>query len=57
MAREAIIAGRHLLKLYDLLSYHRVAWVRELPKGKDFMDKGHTVVTGITINRITEMPA
>jgi hypothetical protein len=55
--REAIIAGRHLLKLYDLLSHHRVAWVRELPKGKDFVDKGHTVVTSITISRITEMPA
>ena len=55
--REAIIAGRHLLKLYDLLSHHRVAWLRELPKGKDFMDKGHTVITGITISRITEMPA
>ncbi len=57
VAREAIIAGRHLLKLYDLLSHHRVAWVRELPKGKDFMDKGHTVITGITIRPIKEMPA
>jgi hypothetical protein len=55
--REAIIAGRHLLKLYDLLSHHRVAWVRVLPKGKDFMDKGMTVVTSITVGRITEMPA
>lgn len=57
VAREAIIAGRHLLKLYDLLSHHRVAWVRELPKGKDFGDKGHTVITSITINRIKEIPA
>jgi hypothetical protein len=55
--REAIIAGRHLLRLYDLLSDHRVAWVRELPRGKDFMGKGQTVVTGITIRRITEMTA
>jgi len=57
VAREAIIAGRHLLKLYDLLSHHRVAWVRELPKGKDFRDGKATVITGITISRITEMPA
>jgi hypothetical protein len=57
IAREAIIAGRHLLKLYDLLSHHRVAWVRELPKGKDFMDAKATVITSITINRIAEMPA
>jgi hypothetical protein len=55
--REAIIAGRHLLKLYDLLSHHRVAWVRELPKGKDFMDGKATVITSITIRPITEVPA
>jgi hypothetical protein len=54
--REAVIAGRNLLKLYDLLSNHRVSWVRELPKGKDFLDKGMTVVTSITVGRITEMP-
>ena len=54
--RQAIIAGRHLLKLYDLLSHHRVAWVRELPKGKDFLDSQMTVVTSITVERITEMP-
>jgi hypothetical protein len=55
--REAIIAGRHLLKLYDLLSNHRIAWVRELPKGKDFIDRGHTVITGIMVRPITELPA
>jgi hypothetical protein len=54
--REAVISGRHLLKLYDLLADHRVAWVRELAEGKDFLDKGQTVVTGITVQRITEMP-
>jgi hypothetical protein len=54
--REAVIAGRNLLKLYDLLSNHRVSWVREVPKGKDFLDKGMTVVTSIKIGRITEMP-
>lgn len=55
--REAILTGRHLLKLYDLLSHHRVAWVRELPQGKDFGDKGQTVITGITIRPVTEIPA
>ena len=55
--REAIITGRNLLKLYDLLSSHRVAWVRELPKGRDFLDAAATVVTGIRVERITEMPA
>jgi hypothetical protein len=52
-----LYAGRHLLKLYDLLSDHRVAWVRELPKEKDFMDAKATDISSITINRNTEMPA
>ena len=55
--REAVITGRNLLKLYDLLSNHRVAWVRQLPKGKDFLDAAATVVTGIAVERIKEMPA
>ena len=55
--REAIISGRNLLKLYDLLSHHRVAWVRELPRGKDFKDAAETVVTGIVVNQIKEIPA
>jgi hypothetical protein len=54
--REALITGRNMLKLYDYLSNHRVAWVRELPKGKDFLDVPETVVTGIKVSRITEMP-
>jgi hypothetical protein len=37
--------------------YHRVAWVRELPKGRDFMDKGHAVITGMAIGPVTEIPA
>ena len=55
--REAVITGRNLLKLYDLLSYHRVSWVRELPKGKDFLNASAMVITGIAVNRIAEMPA
>jgi hypothetical protein len=55
--REAVITGRNnLLRLYDLLSNHRVAWVRELPRGKDFLDAAATVVTGIAVERIKEMP-
>jgi hypothetical protein len=54
--REAVISGRNLLRLYDLLSDHRVAWVRQLPKGKDFLDAAATVVTGIAVERIKEMP-
>ena len=57
VAREARISGRNLLQLFDLLSYHRVAWVRELPPGRDFKDGKVTVITGITVGLITEVPA
>ncbi len=56
VAMEARITGRHLLLLYDLLSYHRIAWVRELPQGRDFRDKDEkaTVITGITVEPVKE---
>jgi hypothetical protein len=54
--RKAVITGRHLLVLLDMLSDHRIAWVRELPKGRDFKDGKTTVITGIAIERVTEMP-
>jgi hypothetical protein len=55
--REAVITGRNLFGLFKLLSDHRVAWVRALPKGRDFIkDPAATVVTGIVVNRIKEMP-
>ena len=57
VAREARISGRNLLQLFDLLSHHRVAWVRELPPGRDFKDSKVTVITGITVGLITEVPA
>jgi hypothetical protein len=57
VAREARISGRNLLQLFDLLSYHRVAWVRELPPGRDFKDGQATVITGITVGPILEVPA
>ena len=54
--RKAVITGRHLLLLHDLLCEHRVAWLRELPKGRDFLHKDATVITGITIERLEESP-
>jgi hypothetical protein len=54
--RKAVITGRHLLTLFDLMAFHRIAWVRELPKGRDFKDGKATVITGIAIERITELP-
>jgi hypothetical protein len=57
IAREARISGRNLLLLYDLLAHHRVAWVRELPLGRDFKEGKATVITGITVGPVTEFPA
>jgi hypothetical protein len=54
--RKAKITGRHLGLLHDLISDHRIKWVRELPKGRDFKDKDDkaTVITGITIEPVKE---
>jgi hypothetical protein len=57
IAREARIRGRHLLLLFDLLSYHRIAWVRELPEGRDFKDTQKPVIRSITVEPIKEFPA
>jgi hypothetical protein len=46
---EVRIEGRHLDVLADLLAYHRVAWLRELPPGKMSHEKNVAVITRITI--------
>jgi hypothetical protein len=54
--REARITGRHVVTLYDKIADHRIAWVRVLPKGRDFHDAAETVITGSVIERITQIP-
>lgn len=46
---EVTIAGRKLNRLVSYLAGHRVAWVRELPKGKLGQEDGIPVVTAILI--------
>jgi hypothetical protein len=46
---EVRIEGRHLEVLADLLAYHRVAWLRELPPGKMNHEKNVAVITRIAI--------
>lgn len=46
---EVRIEGRHLDVLADMLSYHRVAWLRELPPGKMHHEKNAAVITLITV--------
>jgi hypothetical protein len=50
---EVRIEGRHLDVLADLLAYHRVAWLRELPPGKMLHEKNAAVLTRIAV-RILE---
>jgi hypothetical protein len=47
-ATEAVLEGRHLDTLYDLIGDHRIRWVRELPPGRDFQDPDKPVVNRIT---------
>ncbi len=44
---EVRIEGRHLMALYDKIGHHRIAWVRELPKERDFREEGATVINRI----------
>lgn len=54
VARKVIITGRQMLFMYDMLTEHKISWVRELPKGRDFRerDDNATVVTSITIEPV-----
>lgn len=46
---EVRIEGRNLDKLFDLIGYHKISWVRELPPKLGFIDANEAVVTRITI--------
>jgi hypothetical protein len=46
---EVRIEGRKLDKLFDLVGYHKIAWIRELPPKLGFTDPTEPVVTRITI--------
>ena len=49
---EVRIEGRHLDLLADMLAYHRVAWLRELPPGKMHHEKNAAVLTRITLSEL-----
>ena len=53
---EVTIAGRRLDELHNYLGDHRVAWVRELPKGKVVRDDGSSVVARIEIGQAEGWP-
>ncbi len=49
---EVRIEGRHLEALANMLAYHRVAWLRELPPGKMHHEKNVPVITRITLTQV-----
>ena len=49
---EVRIEGRHLDLLADMLAYHRVAWLRELPPGKMHHEKNAAILTRITLTTL-----
>lgn len=49
---EVTLAGRRLEQLTNYLGHHRIAWVRELARGKLGVDEGGPVVTGITVREL-----
>jgi len=42
-----VIEGRNLLRLYDYIAQHRMAWVCELPEERDFEDDRAAVARSI----------
>ena len=49
---EVMLYGRRLEQLTNYLAYHRIAWVREQPKGKIVQETDAPVVTGISIKEL-----
>jgi hypothetical protein len=49
---EVRIEGLRMDAMPDYLAYHRIAWVREMPRGTMLADKTAAVVTGITITEV-----
>lgn len=51
---EVIIAGRNLGKLHVYLGQNRLAWMRELPKGKMLQNREAPVITGLSVRPVAK---
>lgn len=49
---EIVLEGRNLSTLHAYLGQNRIAWVRELPPGRDFKEDGATVINRIAIRPV-----
>jgi hypothetical protein len=47
VAVAVVIEGRNLWRLYDYITQHRIAWVHELPEGRDFEGERAAVIRSI----------
>ncbi len=46
------IKGRNLRKLYDYIHQHRIPWIMEVVRERDFVPDGQAVVTSVTFSSI-----
>jgi hypothetical protein len=53
---EIVVEGRNLWSVFDYISVHRMPWVRELAKERDFEDETTTVIHRITIRPVSPEP-
>lgn len=51
---EVICEGRNLMFLPDYLRQHRIAWLRELPQGRQVSDPQAVVITRMTVKAVEE---
>lgn len=51
--QEVRLSGRNLHAIRDYLGYHRLAWIRQISKERDFLGDGEEVVTNVEIAVIT----
>jgi hypothetical protein len=49
---QVTLSGRNLDTIHAYLGHHRIAWVRELPKGKLQAERDAAVITGVSIAAI-----
>jgi hypothetical protein len=47
---KVVIRGRNLLRLYDYLHQHRIAWIMQV--ARDFAQDGKTVVTHVSFTTV-----
>lgn len=50
--KEVRITGRNLESIRDYIGHHRIAYLRQLPPGRDFLGDSEEVITGVEIKGV-----